>query len=147
MTQEYAIWTPKHHGHAPPNWREGMWWGLSLSGFDSGASGKPIWSTGYEYHVPPEALGSPNDDAKRSKEIQSFRNLLQSSYTPEELAAHGITLAPEKEWATELWADIWEARGLSEDANLVRKGVMSAADRVAIDLLRARAMPKGSTNA
>lgn len=48
----------------------------------------------------------------------------------------------EKDWVTELWADLWEVRGSPADADLVRKGQMSRADREAIELIRSRATPK-----
>lgn len=141
MTQEFRIWKPEHDGHAPPNWREGMIYGAFFS-----TQVTPGWSAELEYVVPAEALNSPNDDASgdvdtwAESDAKRILRLVESlrAYPAETLLKHGITLAPEKDWAMELWADIWEARGLSEDANLVRKGVMSAADRVAIELLRTR---------
>jgi hypothetical protein len=138
MTDSYKIWKPEHDGHAPPNWREGMKWGMqSVPGaFD--ASGESNWSKGQQYQVEPESLAAPNEDAKLDGWTISGALSLIRAMSPDELAKHGITLAPEKDWATELWADLWEVRGSPKDAELVRNGQTSIADRVAIDLIRTR---------
>ena len=87
-----------------------------------------------------EALNSPNDDAADEYKERQLAYILEylRQYSPELLAKHGITLAPEKDWATELWADLWEVRGSPKDAELVRNGQTSIADRAAIELLRTR---------
>jgi hypothetical protein len=131
----YAIWKPEHDGHAPPNWREGM----------KGNGDEPYWWVGRAYLVPAEAVGessealnSPNDDAKPYEwQVDAALHVIRR-LPAEELAKHGITLAPEKDWATELWADIWEARGEPSYAGLVRDGHVTATDRSAIDLIRTR---------
>lgn len=146
---DFCIWKPEHDGHAPPNWRDGMsrnilsltrdaWLDVSL--YDKS------WSKQHKYQVPAEALNSPNDDASgdvdawAESDAKRILRLVESlrAYPAETLAKHGITLAPEKDWAAELWADIWEARGSPVDAELVRNGQSSIADRAAINLLRTR---------
>lgn len=159
MTQEaasFVIWKPKHDGHAPPNWREGMKWAVDLndgtgfSGFDTLTEAVP-WNRSSTYRVPPEALNSPNDDASgdvdawrrneapidKRKALRGFIQIIKD-YPPEMLAEEGITLAPEKDWATELWADVLEAWDMHETAELVRRGAHGAAFVGPINLLRTR---------
>lgn len=139
----YAIWKPEHDGHAPPNWREGMkvfdfrptasheWRGLLL---------QPSWGAGYEYHVSPEALNSPNDDASVEYKDRQLAYILEDlrQCSPELLAKHGITLALEKDWATELWAELFTIRGMTGFAKSIREGRIDDDDRAAIELLRTR---------
>ena len=61
----------------------------------------------------------------------------------ERMAKHGITLAPEKDWATELWADLYEVRDMPEDAELVRSNQGFITDLEAIALIRERVVLKG----
>lgn len=68
-------------------------------------------------------------------------------YSAEELARHGITLAPEKDWATELWADAIDELGLSGAARSIRDGKLDAGDKRAIELIRSRVTPKEANNA
>jgi len=145
MTQEYAIWTPERFGHAPPNWREGMDWRYAEIGRDH--DNDPRWIVGITYLVPAEALNSPNDDAQLgvSSQVEMAIELV-TRQPPEVLARYGITLAPEKDWATELWADLLDAIELYVAADEVREGIISGKDRAAIDLLISR-MPKDSTDA
>lgn len=136
----YAIWKPEHDGHAPPNWRKGMPWALRkedklIGGID------PIWGNGCAIYVPAEALNSPNDDAPEVENgLPPLAKLFGwlGDYTTEELAKHGITLAPEKDWATELWADLFTIRGMTGFAENIRKGRIDDDDRAAIELLRTR---------
>jgi len=109
MTQEahsYAIWRPEYDGHAPPNWRDGTeilefrpigtteWRELAIL---------PSWGKNFEYKVPPEALTAPNEDAKLDGWAIGGALSIIRAMSPDELAKHGITLAPERDWATELW--------------------------------------------
>lgn len=144
MTQEYKIWKPEHDGHAPPNWREGM----KVFDFRPTASHEwrelllgPSWGEDYEYRVPAEALNSPNDDAPEVENgLPPLAKLVGwlGDYTTEELAKHGITLAPEKDWATELWAELFTIRGMTGFAKSIREGRIDDDDRAAIELLRTR---------
>ena len=153
MTQEahsYVEWRPEHDGHAPPNWREGTeilefrpigtteWRELAIL---------PSWGKNFEYKVPPEALTAPKDDAPKGfVKLDEF--LLAQyveylrEYPADELAKHGITLAPEKDWATELWADLYEVREMPEDAELVRSNQGFITDQAAIALIRERVQLK-----
>lgn len=138
---DYAIWEPKHDGHAPPNWREGMEWGVE--GDPPEFVADPSWFVDITYLVPAEALNSPNDDASEGKPTDPRKSVHEAlailrDYSPDELAKHGITLAPEREWATELWADLLDVWELPIRANLVRVGDIYDVDRAAIELLRAR---------
>lgn len=155
---DYKIWKPEHDGHAPPNWREGMPWDCEPFNKDGLMEliGNPSWYCGSKYKVPAEALNSPNDDDaqfveawKRNEALKELTRLGQEmeideavslirKLPAEELAKHGITLAPERDWATELWADLFAVRGLSDFAKFVRKGRTDDDDRAAIELLRTR---------
>lgn len=149
---EYAIWKPEHDGHAPPNWRQGMsrnilsltrdaW--LVVSSYDKS------WSKQHKYQVPAEALNSPNDNVFAAPAPQKWfgqdsidpiaATVAQlRQYPAEELAEHGITLAPEKDWATELWADLCTICGMTGFAKNIREGRIDDDDRAAIELLRTR---------
>lgn len=60
-------------------------------------------------------------------------------YPPETLAKHGITLAPERDWATELWAETFEIFGRSVEAKLIRRGTTrDERDKEVISLFRTR---------
>lgn len=148
MTQDYAIWKPEHDGHAPPNWREGMgcWhFDRRIPSLAETVS-KPQWFAVDTYAVPAEALNSPNDDAPEVENgLPPLAKLVGwlGDYTTEELAKRGITLAPEKDWATELWADLKRAEWsvAVDDPNGGRTITLNereAADKAAIDLMRAR---------
>lgn len=151
----YKIWKPEHDGHTPPNWREGMLWvcyfSEQLDPHPIQQGKEPSWESEYVYYVPTEALNSPNDDAEHRMRDYAIKTLLQEGedalnglvrelrqYPAEELAEHGITLAPEKDWATELWADALNESGRIVAANDVRKGIFDDNDRAAIELLRTR---------
>lgn len=140
MTDSYKIWKPEHDGHAPPNWREGMKWTDSarLDLFDGRYS--PNWRKGCNYYVEPEALNSPNDDAADEYKERQLAYILEDlrQYSPELLAKHGITLATEKDWATELWADLMDAWDMHETAELVRRGAHGDAFVGPINLIRTR---------
>lgn len=145
MTQEFRIWKPEHDGHAPPNWREGMsrnFMSLTRGAWLAVSSYDKLWSKQHQYQVPVEALDSSNDDAETPDAVETgkLENIVRGlrQYPAEKLAKHGITLAPERDWATELWADIWEARGSPVAAKDVRKGIFDDSDRKAIELLRTR---------
>ena len=129
---EYAIWKPEHDGHAPPNWREGM----------VGNADAPYWWVGRSYLVPAEALNSPNDDAETPDAVETgkLENIVRGlrQYPTEELAKHGITLAAEKDWATELWADLRNCIGDRGLATEIKRGHARNADKDAIELLRTR---------
>lgn len=152
---DYAIWKPEHDGHAPPNWREGMKWTRPTMPSVFNESGHPEWVGGYEYRVPAEALNSPNDDASgdvdtwkrddamakwKAADAADIARMAESlrQYPAEELAKHGITLAPEKDWATELWAELFTIRGMTGFAKSIREGRIDDDDRAAIELLRTR---------
>lgn len=142
---EYAIWKPEHDGHAPPNWREGMNWAI-----DRGPREQPIkprWYEGFSYAVPAEALNSPNDDVETPEAVETgkLENIVRGlrQYPAEELAKHGITLAPEKDWATELWADLFAVRGMPSAAKSTREGRLDDEDQAAIALIRGRVVLKG----
>lgn len=139
---DYAIWEPKHDGHAPQNWREGMKWGVEGK-LSKIYRADPSWLVDITYIVPAEALNSPNDDASEGKPTDPRKSVHEAlailrDYSPDELAKHGITLAPERDWATELWADLLDVWELPIRANLVRVGDIYDVDRAAIELLRAR---------
>lgn len=94
---DYAIWKPEHDGHAPPNWREGMVWGFEDTPPEM-CHADPNWFVDVTYLVPAEALNSPNDDAPEVENgLPPLAKLVGwlGDYTTEELAKHGITLAPE----------------------------------------------------
>lgn len=59
---EYAIWTPKHSGHAPPFWKSGMSATYNVGNTAWGTI-CPDWNEGVNYHVPPEAVNAPFDAA------------------------------------------------------------------------------------
>ena len=115
----YAIWKPEHYGHAPPNWRKGMKWAIADFPSSYDASGIPGWSPVEVYHVEPEALNSPNEDAsgdvdtwKHDDAVEAYNSALIEkavkslrAYPAEKLAKHGVKLEPPKDWATELWAE------------------------------------------
>lgn len=148
---ETRTWEPKYDGHAPPNWRWGMaYWVLECKKAEpfSYLDG-PAWWCGNEYLVEAEALNGPNDNVFAAPAPQKWFG--QDSIDPiaatvaqlrqyhaEELAKHGITLAPEKDWATELWADLFTIRGMTGFAENIREGRIDDDDRVAIELLRTR---------
>jgi hypothetical protein len=139
---DYAIWEPKHDGHAPPNWREGMVWGLEGNPPEM-CHADPSWFVDVTYLVPAEALNSPNDDASEGKPTDPRKSVHEAlailrDYSPDELAKHGITLAPERDWATELWAELLEAWCNPIRAIHVRDGRLYEDDRAAIKVLRAR---------
>lgn len=145
MTQEaqdYVIWHPEYDGHAPPNWREGMKWNCNGVRHKPMALGYPVWSAAHAYEVPVEALTAPNEDAKPDGWAISGALSIIRAMSPDELAKHGITLAPEKDWATELWADLYEVREMPEDAELVRSNQGFITDQAAIALIRERVQLK-----
>ena len=168
MTQEaasFVIWKPEHDGHAPPNWREGMKWAVDLndgtgfSGFDTLTEAVP-WNRSSTYRVPPEALNSPNDDAAAEQKIERVEIVVGSKRQREVVslnelarlikggaAIYGITLAPEKDWATELWADLMEAGDMKIWERDIRKGKLRDYDQAAIDLIRERVVLKDVANA
>lgn len=150
---DYAIWKPEHDGHAPPNWRDGMPWDCEPFNKDGlmELTGSPSWYESHEYKIPAEALNSPNDDAEERMRDYAIKTLLQEGedalkglvrelreYPAEELAKHGITLAPEKDWATDLFVDLLEAWDMPQAARRVRTGNASDDDGAAIELLHAR---------
>ena len=162
---EYAIWKPEHDGHAPPNWKKGMpWtaepyaWSYSPSWPEGSGYMVPVEAVGEtipmtkgetvrygdEGWQPAEALNSPNDDDRSEAEKKADEKLLKATlkllrqYPAEELAKHGITLAPEKDWAMELWADLLHAWAYPVQARHVRNGTISCQDRLVIELLRTR---------
>lgn len=159
MTQEaanYPIWRPEYDGHEPPNWREGMAWADGDFNDFSHRTRDPFWHEGYLYRVPAEALNSPNDDAtagqkiecveiivgsKRKKEIVSLNELAR--LIKGGAAIYGITLAPEKDWATELWAELFAVRGMPSAAKSTREGRLDDEDQAAIALIRERVVLKG----
>lgn len=137
---ETRTWEPKYDGHAPPNWRWGMaYWVLECKKAEpfSYLDG-PAWWCGNEYLVEAEALNSPNDDAKPYDwQVDAALHVIRQ-LPAEELAKHGITLAPEKDWATELWADLCTICGMTGFAKNIREGRIDDDDRAAIELLRTR---------
>lgn len=155
MTQEaasFVIWKPERDGHAPPNWREGMKWGVgNLPPKDRHSD--PSWGVDYVYTVPAEALNSPNDDAaaeqkigrveivvgsKRQREVVSLNELAR--LIKGGAAIYGITLAPEKDVFVELLADVLDAWGISAwNVSRIRSTTEhSWQDKAAIELLRQR---------
>ena len=122
---DYKIWKPEHDGHAPPNWRDGM----------KGNVDAPNWRVGWAYMVPVEAVGetaealnSPNGDASEGKPTDPRKSVHEAlailrDYSPDELAKHGITLAPEKDVFVELLQDVrkeWELWGDYRAKELLR---------------------------
>jgi len=91
----------------------------------------------------PEALTAPNEDAKLDGWTISGALSLIRAMSPDELAKHGITLAPEKDWATELWADLFAVRGMPSAAKSTREGRLDDEDQAAIALIRERVVLKG----
>lgn len=115
MTDRYKIWKPKHDGHAPPNWKEGM-----AGAVDLNPDCAPMWHEGSSYAVPAEALNSPNDDVMDAKPTDPRKSVHEAlailrGYSADELAKHGITLAEPKDWATELWGEIYQAWHIGGD--------------------------------
>lgn len=139
---DYKIWKPEHDGHAPPNWREGMKWTLEALPLAYNAVGNPNWDAREVYHVEPEALNSPNDDAETPDAVETgkLENIVRGlrQYPAEELAAHGIVFTEPKDAFAELWADLLDVWELPIRANLVRVGDIYDVDRKAIELLRTR---------
>ena len=91
MSDNYKIWRPEYDGHAPPNWREGMFEEHRHRDFGiTWVSSTPTWAKDYEYRVAPEALNDPI-----AATVAQLRQ-----YPAAELAKHGITLAEPKDWAT-----------------------------------------------
>ncbi len=153
-TPNYVEWRPEYDGHAPPNWRKGMKWAVVDFPSSYDASGFPGWSPVDVYHVEPEALNSPNNDAFTAPTPQQWfgqdsidpiaATVAQlRQYPAAELARHGITLAPEKDWATELWADLFAVRGMPSAAKSTREGRLDDEDQAAIALIRERVVLKG----
>ena len=155
MSDNYKIWRPEYDGHAPPNWREGMFEEHRHRDFGiTWVSSTPTWAKDYEYRVAPEALNSPNDDAFTAPTPQQWfgqdsidpiaATVAQlRQYPAAELAKHGITLAEPKDWATELWADLFAVRGMPSAAKSTREGRLDDEDQAAIALIRERVVLKG----
>ena len=144
MSDNYAIWHPEYDRHAPPNWKEGMFEEHRHRDFGiSWASSTPTWAKDYEYRVSAEALTAPNEDAKPDGWTISGALSIIRAMSPDELAKHGITLAPEKDWATELWADLFAVRGMPSAAKSTREGRLDDEDQAAIALIRERVVLKG----
>lgn len=142
--QNYAIWRPEYDGHAPPKWRDGMAWGIEGVVDVRHRNYLPEWNVANRYTVPAEALNSPNDDAKLPNPwtLGNLQFALRQ-YPAAELAKHGITLAEPKDWATELWADLFAVRGIPSAAKSTREGRLDDEDRAAIALIRERVVLKG----
>lgn len=163
-TPNYVEYRPPADGVAPPNWRKGMAWDCKPFVCDEhfNARGSPRWESSCIFHVPPEALTAPNEDDadaqfveawKRNEALKKLTRLGQEAdikeavalirkLSPDELAKHGITLAPEKDWATELWADLLECDGQVGCAEEVREGRPEMTDSKAIALIRERVVLK-----
>jgi hypothetical protein len=90
-----------------------------------------------------EALTAPNEDAKPDGWTISGALSIIRAMSPDELAKHGITLAPERDWATELWADLFAVRGMPSAAKSTREGRLDDEDQAAIALIRERVVLKG----
>lgn len=173
---DFVKWDPQTHGHKPPYWREGMGWNLWPNPTLGGQYTDPGWTVYVPYSVPREAVYGPVEEAEvdQSRAASDFylsdaaRSLRQysgkpqtksryaslsdlkqalSEHSAEELAKHGITLAPEKDWATELWVDALVALSLPEYADMIRKGDIPAGHKAAIELLRSRVVPKEASDA
>lgn len=151
---DFVKWTPKYVGHKPPYWREEMGWEHWPEPPSRDTHHvQPAWDDCADYSVPREAVYGPANGAKVDlwEAVSEFnlssvaRNLRK--YPAEELAKHGITLAPEKDWATELWADTIDELGLSGAARSIRDGKLDTGDKRAIELIRSRVMPKEANNA
>lgn len=150
MTPEYVEYRPPADGVPPKYWREGMKWTRPTIPADFDGSGHPEWLGGWEYHVEPEALTAPNDDASGDYHAQLTRLSQEYSLSDalallrglpaEELAKHGITLAPEKDVFVELLADVLDAWGISAwNVSRIRSTTEhSWQDKAAIELLRQR---------
>lgn len=157
---DFVKWVPEFDGHKPPHWREGMEWRYTHCEADGG--GDPRWNVGLHYSVPREAVYGPTEKSlsvpdyaanalvKLNLSRVSLSDLKQalSKHSAEELAKHGITLAPELDWATELWADALEARGYGTTAWNVRSDYeLDEGDKAAIEIIRSRAVPKEASDA
>jgi len=144
MSDEYAIWRPEYNGHAPPNWKEGMKWTDNRNVNDFDSRFVPTWIAARHYFVEPEALTAPNETAGQ-KIIGALEEAIAMvrAMSPETLEKHGITLAPEKDWATELWADLLEIYLAPKAAANVRRGRMGKPSEKAIALIRERVVLKG----
>ena len=70
-------------------------------------------------------------------------NATQAAALRAALAKHGITLAEPKDWATELWADLFAVRGMPSAAKSTREGRLDDEDQAAIALIRERVVLKG----
>jgi hypothetical protein len=141
-TPNYVEYRPPADGVAPPYWREGMKW-TDISGarvFDT--EGFPKWKTGKIYYVEPKALTAPNEDVVPDGWSVSGALSIIRAMSPDELAKHGITLAPEMDWATELWADLMDAWNYKSWAQGIRDGFIVDADQAAIALIRERVVLK-----
>ncbi len=69
-------------------------------------------------------------------------NATQAAALRAALAKHGITLAEPKDWATELWADLFAVRGMPSAAKSTREGRLDDEDQAAIALIRERVVLK-----
>lgn len=83
--------------------------------------------------------------SKRKKEIVSLNELAR--LIKGGAAIYGITLSEPKDWATELWAELWEVRGMLAAAKSTREGRLDDEDRAAIALIRERVVLKDTTDA
>lgn len=111
----------------------------------SGVIHKCQCSGGYMVPDSPEALTAPNEDAVAAYNSALIEKAVKSlrQYPADELAKHGITLAEPKDWATELWADLFAVRDMPAAAKSTREGRLDDEDRAAIALIRERVVLKG----
>ncbi len=120
----------------------------------SGVIYKCQCSGGYMVPDTSEALTAPKETAgqkiecveiivgsKRKKEIVSLNELAR--LIKGGAAIYGITLAEPKDWATELWADLFAVRGMPSAAKSTREGRLDDEDQAAIALIRERVVLKG----
>lgn len=131
MMTDFVEWKPEFDGQKPPFWQDGMDWGFSSVAPTARTKGAPSWSRFNSYVVPREAVHGLVTIAAQLRQ-----------YPAEELAKHGITLAPEPDWATELLVDILDLLRFNDTAALCRKGALKT--KAALELIRSRATPKNT---
>ena len=103
MPHGFVEYRPAKDGEAPPFWREGM--AAYYEGY--GPSFYSFTNAGEEYWVPREAVHGP-DDALPQAAHNDIAHMVETmrQYPADELAKHGVTLEPVKDWAAEFWHDL-----------------------------------------
>lgn len=118
MSDQFAIWTPKFDGDAPPNWKAGMAWNCTTPQRECDQlvenERDPHWLMSCKYSTPTEAL--PAFDYP----TWAAQGRANADKLPDGVAE---ALGPERDWADELavdWFDDQEARGVESLAAAIR---------------------------